>query len=138
MGELRLTLLDTHAILWWQAGSTRLSAPARRAIEAARTILVSPISFWEVALLVEKRRVELDRDVVVWVQDFLEGDRVELAGLTSTVAVAAGRLPAAGFEGDPADAIIYATARERGATIASKDLRIRGHALTRRDVKVIW
>ena len=47
-------LLDTHGILWWQAGGERLSAVARRAIAAAQLLLVSPVSCWEVALLAEK------------------------------------------------------------------------------------
>ena len=56
-----MILLDTHAVLWWQAGSERLSATARRTIAAAGTILVSPVSFWEIALLVAKGRIGLDR-----------------------------------------------------------------------------
>lgn len=49
-----MIVLDTHAWLWWVSGSEALSAPARQAIErqvAQRTIHVSSISAWEVALL---------------------------------------------------------------------------------------
>jgi PIN domain nuclease of toxin-antitoxin system len=131
-------LLDTHAILWWQAGPDRLSSLARRQIAAARSILVSPISFWEISLLVAKGRVALDRDPAVWAQDFLETERVLVAELTPTAAVAAGRLPSAGFDGDPADAMLYATARERDVPLLTKDERIRAYAAAARDVKAIW
>jgi PIN domain nuclease of toxin-antitoxin system len=131
-------LLDTHVILWWQAIDDRLSARARREIERAERILISPISLWEIGLLVDKGRVRLDRDVFVWAQDFLAGDRIELAELTPTAAVAAGLLPGLGFAGDPADAMLYATARERGGPLISKDTRIRTFAAARRDLRAIW
>lgn len=133
-----MILLDTHVILWWQAGGERLSATARRAIAAADDILVSPVSCWEIAFLATKGRVELDRDPSVWVQDFLHADRVAVADLTPTAAVAAARLPATGFPGDPADAFLYSTARERDVPFLSKDERIRGYARGARDLRVVW
>jgi PIN domain nuclease of toxin-antitoxin system len=43
-------LLDTHAFLWWLAGDTALSTPARTAIEeTANTVFVSAASAWEIA-----------------------------------------------------------------------------------------
>lgn len=133
-----MILLDTHAILWWQAGGLRLSAAARRAIESADVILVSPVSCWELGLLVAKGRLQLDRDASVWVQDFLETDRVAVADLTATAAVAAARLTSDGFPGDPADRFLYATARERDVPFVTKDQRLRRHARDRRDLRVIW
>jgi len=131
-------LLDTHAILWWQAGGERLSAVARRAIAAAQLLLVSPVSCWEVALLAERGRITLDRDAAVWVQDFLQQDRVAVADLTVTAAVAAARLSVSGFPGDPTDAYLYATARERDIPLLTKDERIRGYARTARDLRIVW
>ena len=46
-------LLDTHAWLWFYLGDARLSDKARLAIEdAANTKLVSPASYWELAIKV--------------------------------------------------------------------------------------
>ncbi len=43
-------LLDTHAFLWWLAGSPRLVETARRAIAADdNDVLVSAASAWEIA-----------------------------------------------------------------------------------------
>ena len=42
-----MILLDTHALLWWQAGGQRLSVRARREIARSERVLVSPITFWE-------------------------------------------------------------------------------------------
>lgn len=42
-------LLDTHALIWWIAGSDRLSAPARKAIEdEANPVFVSAATGWEI------------------------------------------------------------------------------------------
>jgi PIN domain nuclease of toxin-antitoxin system len=82
-------LLDTHVLLWWQAGSDRLSETARDAIDEARRVLLSPISCWEVAMLVAKRRVALDRPVERWVGDLVDGT-VEVAELSAPVAATAG------------------------------------------------
>lgn len=78
-------LLDTHALLWWQAGSDRLSAVAAAAIDAAARVLISPISCWEVAMLVSRRRVSLDRAVTAWVQDLMTSQQVEVAQLTPAI-----------------------------------------------------
>ena len=131
-------LLDTHAILWWQAGGERLSSVARRAIAAAPALLVSPVSCWEIALLAEKGRITLDRDPTVWIADFLQTDRVAVAELTPTAAVAAARLAAAGLPGDPADAYLYATARERDIPFLTKDERVRSWARQQRDLRIVW
>lgn len=138
MGLDTLILLDTHVILWWQAGGARLSARAKREVDRADALLVSPVSFWEISRLLDKGRIELDRERYVWMSDFLSGDRVELAPLTPTAAMAAGHLPERGFEGDHADALLYATAREHMAPFISKDQAIRRYAAASREVAVIW
>lgn len=48
-GDRVRILLDTHAFLWWLAGDTRLSLPARTAIGDERSeVLVSAASAWEI------------------------------------------------------------------------------------------
>ncbi len=138
MGGRVLIVLDTHALLWWQAQSDRLSRLARSRIEKADRILVSPISLWEIALLVRQRRFALDRDPFVWATDLLTEDRIELAPLTATAAVGAGLLPADGFEGDPADCIIYATARELVVPLITKDDRMHRFAAAARGMRIVW
>lgn len=44
-------LLDTHAMYWYIEGSPDLSATARTLIQdASNNILISPASFWEMAI----------------------------------------------------------------------------------------
>jgi PIN domain nuclease of toxin-antitoxin system len=57
-----LILLDTHAWVWWNAAPNQLSARARQSIDSSDGIGVSAIRCWEIAMLVAKPRLELDRD----------------------------------------------------------------------------
>lgn len=120
-----MIVLDTHAWLWWIADPARLSPAARQAIDEADAIGVSPISAWEVAMLVARRRISLDRDVAVWIRQALAHTRVRQQPLTAEIAVAAGRLDAREFHGDPADRFIYATAEAARALLVTRDEQIR-------------
>jgi PIN domain nuclease of toxin-antitoxin system len=129
-------LLDTHALLWWQADVDRLSPKVVRAIESALRILVSPISIWELTMLIEKGRISLDRPTNVWVVDFLATERVEVAELMPPVAIGAGEL--SGFHGDPADRIIVATAKSLRVPLLSKDDKIHTYAKSDKGLTVTW
>ena len=133
-----MILLDTHTLLWWQADGSRLSQAAARAIDRAESILVSPVSFWEVGLLESKGRIHLDRDPFEWVQDVLRDERLLTAAMSPSAAMFAGRLPALGFAGDPADAMIYATAMQERVPLVTKDQRIRLFAVERKDIRTLW
>jgi PIN domain nuclease of toxin-antitoxin system len=131
-------LLDTHVLLWWRADGARLSRRALRAIEDADSIIISPVSFWEVGLLESKGRIRLDRDPFAWVRDLIEDERIGVAPLAPSAAMFAGRMPALGFPGDPADAMLYATARQEHMPLVTKDRRLRLFAAEGREVKTIW
>ena len=118
-------VLDTHAWLWWLADPTRLSDEAARRINEAETIGVATISCWEVAMLVRRGRIALDRDPRRWIRQALGQPGVLAMPLSPSAAVEAALLDDEEFPGDPADRLIYATAREAGATLISKDAALR-------------
>jgi PIN domain nuclease of toxin-antitoxin system len=122
--ERWLILLDTHVWLWWRAAPERLSDAAGAALQEARGIGVSTISAWEIAMLVERGRISLDRDIGLWIRQALADARVEAFAPSAQVAVAAGLLDRERFPGDPADRLIYATARSLGATLITRDAGI--------------
>lgn len=133
-----MILLDTHTLVWWQAGGKLLSKRARNAIAAADRVLVSPVSLWEVTMLSVKKRILLDRDPYIWCRDLFDDDQVELAPLSAQAAVHAGLLPDSGFKGDPADAMIYATAHEKLVPLVCKDSKISTYAESAHEVEIIW
>lgn len=120
-----MIVLDTHAWVWWALEPRRLSRRARSAIDAAEAIGVCTISCWELALLVERGKVELFRDLRLWVRQALAQERVEPLPLTAEIAVDAALLERERFPGDPADRIIYATARAARAALVTRDERLR-------------
>lgn len=129
-------LLDTHVLLWLHSDPTRLSGRASEVIGKAGVVLVSPITCWEIAILVQKGRVALDRPVRAWVSAVFQEERVRPAVLTPAVAVDAALLE--DLHGDPADRFLYATARAHDAALVSKDRILAEAAERRRDVMVVW
>jgi PIN domain nuclease of toxin-antitoxin system len=120
-------LLDTHVWLWWISAPAKLTGAARSAVDGADQIGIASISAWEVAMLELRDRVSLDREVGRWVRQALAQPRVRELPLTAAVAVAAALLERDGFPGDPADRIIYATARETRSPLVTRDERLREH-----------
>jgi PIN domain nuclease of toxin-antitoxin system len=116
-------VLDTATWIWRASDPRRLSGRARRAIDESDGALVSAISVWEVAMLVAKRRIRLDRPVEQWVDLALALPGIQLASLDPAIAVRSTRLPGE-FHPDPADRIIVATALENAVPIITPDERI--------------
>ena len=123
--------LDTHALVWWTVAPSQLGGAARRAIDRADRLGVSAICFWEVALLVRKRRLELGTPFVEWSAAVLSLPRIDALPLTHEIAAAADALA---MHDDPADRFIVATARHHGASLVTKDRLLIASAL----VETIW
>jgi PIN domain nuclease of toxin-antitoxin system len=121
-----MIVLDTAAWIWRASDPKALSQRARRAIEEAERVLVSAISVWEVALLVAKRRIQIDRSVEQWVDIALALPGIQLAPLEPAIAIRSTKLPGE-FHPDPADRIIVATALEHGVPVVTPDERIRAY-----------
>lgn len=131
-----MIVLDTHAWVWFVGAPDRLSRPARTAIQGAlgdASIHVSSISCWEVALLVKKGRLELTMDVDEWVDRAASLAFLRFVPVDHRIAVRAVQL-AAPLHDDPADRIIVATALSLGATLITRDRRLRRY----RAVRTVW
>ena len=120
-----MLVLDTHAWMWWVDSPHLLSATASKEIGSAESLGISAISCWEVALLAVKGRIGLDRDVGMWIRSALARPGVVALPLVPEDAVEAAALDTDSFPPDPADRMIYATARSRGAPLVTKDRRLR-------------
>jgi PIN domain nuclease of toxin-antitoxin system len=119
-------LLDTHVLYWLWAGDTdRISATARRALDAADELSVAAITWYEMALLFERGRIELI-DITASAALSSMADRVTTAPLSWQVARRAAELERADdFPLDPADRLIFATAVERSQRLVTADGRLR-------------
>jgi PIN domain nuclease of toxin-antitoxin system len=128
-----VSVLDTHAWLWWVDGDPRLSPHARATIDRSDEIVVSAISVWELATLERLGRLKLTPDSRLWIRRALGQSRVAEAPVTADLGLLAGSLPLP-FPGDPADRIIYATAVSRDLPLVTADRRIARHDPRR----VVW
>ena len=89
-------LLDTHIWLWLMSGEKVFKASFVRYLKERtkrQTVSISPISIWEVGILVEKKRIELEMDCLEWVENSLELTEFEIAKITPRIAVQSSRLP---------------------------------------------
>lgn len=120
-------LLDTHIALWLDSGDTRLRAPTRFLIEGCwrngGTICLSAVTVWEIALLVDIGRIELDVPVEAWVARFLERPGIEAVPLGHRVASRSYQLHHL-EQRDPADRLLIATAIDRACLLVTYDERI--------------
>ena len=90
-------------------------------------MLVSPVSAWEIGLLVAKGRISLDRPPRHWFAYFLGLPGVRLVPLTPDAAILSSFLPG-GFHNDPADRLLVSTAVVLAATLVTRDARILAYA----------
>lgn len=113
-------LLDTHIWLWSFLEPTRLSKRVARALaNPANELWMSPVSTWEILVLSEKGRVELEPDAEKWVHAALARVPLNEAPLTQEVALATTRVSLP--HRDPADRFLAATARTYGLTLVTAD-----------------
>ena len=118
-----MILVDTHALIWLRTGDDRLGIAARRTLSDALRdgdLAVSAMTFWEVAMLKAKDRLEFPEDVRLWRREML-GQGLEEIPVDGGIAARAGMLE--NLHGDPADRIIVATALE-GHRLVTADSRI--------------
>ncbi len=116
-------LLDTHIWLWGFADTKRLPARIAKALDAADNELwLSPISVWEVELLIEAGRLRLKADPQRWIANALDASRLTEAPVTYEVAKESRRVGLA--HQDPADRFIAATASVYDLVLATVDERL--------------
>jgi PIN domain nuclease of toxin-antitoxin system len=131
-----MIVLDTHVWLWWISNPENLSKTAGQAIEQAvreKGIIISSISTWEIALLIDKGRLELSIDVRDWVRKTESLPFVSFIPIDNTISLRSVDLPGQ-FHPDPADRIIIATAMTMGLALVTRDDKILNYPY----VKTIW
>ena len=131
-----MIVLDTHAWIWFTSKPEALSKKAKKAVDAAvkeKNVLVSSISVWEVALLVNKKRLKLSMDVTDWIAKSESLPFIQFIPVSNSIAVKSVNLPQP-LHSDPADRIIIATALSIGAPLITKDKKISDYA----PVETIW
>lgn len=126
-----MLVVDTHVAVWWAGDPRRLGRAAQARLAAEDRLGIPTIVFWEVALLVRKRKLDLGMPVNEWAHAIQSVPRVEALPLTAEIAVQADELE---MHADPADRFIVATALRYGVPLISKDRLMR----SLRCIETIW
>ncbi|MFC0634248.1 type II toxin-antitoxin system VapC family toxin [Brevundimonas balnearis] len=113
--------MDTCAAIWMIEGglSSRAESEIRLAKEQGIEVLVSPITAWEIGLLVSRGRIALVLPPLSWFQTLLD-EGATLAEMSPEILIAASQLPGPPLR-DPSDRIIAATARAQNYRLMTRD-----------------
>lgn len=124
-----ILLLDTCALIWL-VQDERLAPTAVQALRDARDqeidVLLSPITAWEIGLLVERGRLKISISPHDWFAEAIATSGIRLADMSPALLIESSCLPGQP-PNDPGDRIIAATAREIGATLVTRDRLLLGY-----------
>ena len=123
-------LLDTHALLWFYLGDPQLSATARRLIEdPGNTKLVSPASYWELAIKISLGNYLLRESYDDFIQHAISDNGFVILPVEPKHTAALISLPH--HHKDPFDRLMVAQARVEGIPVVSADSLLDPYGITR-------
>ncbi|MEX3958568.1 type II toxin-antitoxin system VapC family toxin [Trinickia sp. EG282A] len=96
-------------------------------------IVVSAISAWEIAMLVDREKLVISMDVASWLTTVSAIEAVRFLPVDVEIGLKAVNLPGE-FHKDRADRMIVATARKLAVPLVTRDEKIRAY----KHVKTIW
>lgn len=130
-------LLDTHALLWSIIAPKQLSPAARTAItDPAALVIVSAVSFWEIAIKTNLGKLTLNGATPEMLVDAAQQQGFELLPLDPRLAASFTKLPLDPQHRDPFDRMLVWQALSLGYTLVSRDRRISATQIS--DLRVLW
>ena len=113
-------LLDTHAFIWWFAGSRRLSSSARQAIsDEDNDVLVSAASAWEITTKYHARRLPEAEGLAEDIAANIRRENFKALAISVDDAARSGALP--GPHRDPFDRMLIAQALVHDLVLVSNE-----------------
>lgn len=133
-----MIVLDTHVLVWTVSDDRKLGRKTRALIErlwGEGRVAVSALTFWEVALLDARGRLELPEPAASWRARLL-GEGLSELPVDGAIGIRAVDLQ--GLPSDPADRLIAATALHHRAALVTADepLLLWKHTLVRHDARL--
>jgi len=118
-----MIVLDTSALIRWTSDSDALSMAAIRAIEESEQIIISSMSFWEIAWKMKLGKLTLPASAREFAARMAQVRNVEIAPVDTETWLHNVALD--WDHCDPADRTIVATADLRGCPLVTSDRRMR-------------
>lgn len=128
-------LIDTHAFLWFSAGSSELSQTAKSLIESkSNRIFISIASLWEISIKTALGKLNISNEFETVIDDVIE-NYIDILPINFSHLVKQTKLPF--HHNDPFDRIIIAQAIVENLNIISKDSKFDDY-LSNIEIKRIW
>jgi PIN domain nuclease of toxin-antitoxin system len=123
-------LLDTHAFLWFVLGDPRLVQTARDAIlDPAQAKLVSPASYWEIAIKISLGKYTLTEPYEVFMHSGIFGNGFSVLPVELTHTAVLTTLPF--HHRDPFDRLLIAQSLAEQIPVLSADATLDVYGITR-------
>ncbi len=125
-------LFGTHSLVFWDSKEAVSKDYVKffDKQDQKGNLYVSSISFWEVALLVKTRRIEIE-DIHAWKNELLSNTNIRLIDPSATELIDSTLLP--DHHKDPFDRVLIAQANHKNLLFVTKDRAIKEY-----DVSVFW
>ncbi|MGB0678981.1 MAG: type II toxin-antitoxin system VapC family toxin [Polyangiales bacterium] len=117
-----MIFLDTCALLWWTLAPKHLSDKAQRALDEAmehKALFVSSISFWEIGIKVQRRRLSIGCSIEEYSRRVQSLKTLHVLDVTLSDWLQS--LALQWEHRDPADRVIVASAMARTWPLVTKD-----------------
>jgi len=114
-------LLDTHALLWFLLDDPRLSENARSlASDPHNDVLVSPASYWEIAIKISLGNYSLRGDFESFMEQQIAKNKLRILPISVKHAAVLVKLPF--YHRDPFDRLLISQAMCEQIPLVSKDV----------------
>lgn len=120
-------ICDTHVLIFWASQPEKLSERAANLIKTGlkkQTLACADITLWEIAMLVEKGRLNLPQTIqpADYIQTIIDAMQLSVLPISPQIAEMAQHPDF--IHGDPADRLIAATSLAFNATLISADQKL--------------
>ena len=123
-------LLDTHAFYWFIEGDEKLSVTVAKVIgDPANEILISPASYWEMAIKIRLGKWKLNQPYADFLDIALVAYRFQILNILPSHTAELLTLPL--HHRDPFDRLLIAQAIVEGIEIGSADNQFDAYPVTR-------
>ena len=130
-----MIILDTCAIIFDVLTPDKLSTKAAKAIQQAEKkgqLYCSDISLWEIAMLIQKGRIEIDTDTKTFLRLAMDYRQTQILSINIDIANLSTQANFHHF--DPADRLIASTALHYEASLVTCDKHLRAV----NQLSIIW
>ena len=125
-------LLDTHAFLWWDTNSAKLSSHVFNLMQDKNnTLYLSLVSIWEMQIKSQLGKLKLPDNLETIIDRQQRENRIQLLAIGTQHVFALTGLP--NHHKDPFDRLLIAQARVENLSLITRDAKIATYPVT-----VVW